>query len=250
MRWTAAICALVLLAAPTLPAAAQGVLTGRITTDSTNQPVAEAEVLIAALEMKTVSDAGGRYRLAGIPLGTHVLEIRRIGFTPTRLTIELEDDEPVQLDIALVQAAFELPTLTTEAARIRSARLAELEHRQRTGGARHITAEDLAARKGNSVADILRTRGVNIAYDPYKFLALPMGRGNPNIIRGTNSCIMHVLVDGAEIPTDFLNLNSHSVEQYAAIEIYQRAAEVPIEFTKTGFNCGAILLWSSTTLGK
>ncbi|MHB1330107.1 MAG: carboxypeptidase-like regulatory domain-containing protein, partial [Gemmatimonadales bacterium] len=144
MRARTAIASLSLLTALAIPAAAQAVLTGRITSDSTNQPVADAEVLIASSALRTVSDASGRYRLAGIPLGTHELEIRRIGFAPVWLSIVLEDEEAVELDIALKQEAFKLPELTAEAARIRSLRLAELEHRQRTGGARHITAEDLA----------------------------------------------------------------------------------------------------------
>lgn len=87
---------------------------------------------------------------------------------------------------------------------------------------------------------------MNVAVDPKRHTALPVGRGKPDLEKGTNSCFMHVLIDGVEIPTEILNLNVYTLDQYAAIEIYQRPSQIPVEYTATGFICGAIFFWTKT----
>ncbi len=229
--------------------AAQGVVSGRIRADEPRVPLAGAEVFISALSLRSVADGNGRYRLVGIPPGLHELEVRLIGYAPARLTLETEAGDSLDLDVVLLPAPFELPTLTAEVARVRSARLAAFDHRRRMGFGRFITEDDLKAREGSSLADILRMRAVNVAVgvDPdNRFRALPVARASPDIRRKTNTCFMHVLVDGVEVPLENIDLNTTAIQHYAAIEIYQRPTAIPIEYTATGFSCGAIFLWTKT----
>ncbi len=232
-----------LLLAPTTIALGQNVLSGRILADDTRRSLTGAEVLIGALNLRTVSDADGSYRLSGLPTGHHAIQIRRIGYQAANLSLGLEAADTMEVDVILLPVPFELPTLTAEAARVRSARLAAFEHRRRMGFGRFIAEDDLKAREGSSLADILRMRGVNVAVHPDKFLAVPMARGE-NIEGKTSYCTMHMLVDGVEVPVDNVNLNTNAIQHYAAIEIYQRLAAIPIEYTATGFSCGAIFLWT------
>jgi hypothetical protein len=93
----AAACALA-LAAPTaalaaavalLPAraalaqpAAQGVVAGTVVSAGTNTPVSDVQVRVQGTQIGAVTDAAGRFRIAGVPGTEAVLQVRRIGFQP------------------------------------------------------------------------------------------------------------------------------------------------------------------------
>jgi len=49
-----------------------------------------------------------------------------------------------------------------------------------------------------------------------------------------------------EVPVDNINFNVTAIRQYAAIEIHQWRSAVLIEYTATGFRCGAIFLQTRT----
>lgn len=66
-------------------AAAQGSLTGRIGDAATGRPLGEAEILVRGTDRRTLTTAEGRYRIAELPNGTWVVEIRRIGYRPVAI---------------------------------------------------------------------------------------------------------------------------------------------------------------------
>ena len=98
--------ALLLLAALSLPAAAQsppdaglGTLAGVVTDAETGLPVMGAGVVIPALGIGAVSQRDGTYEIADVPPGTH--EVRTGAFRYFLVTVEAEVEERGTLDIAL-----------------------------------------------------------------------------------------------------------------------------------------------------
>ena len=73
----AAVCALV-IGAPVC-AYGQAEVQGKVLGDSGRRPVANAEVAIARLGLRAMTDSLGRYRLRDIPRGEHVVITRRSG---------------------------------------------------------------------------------------------------------------------------------------------------------------------------
>ena len=73
--------------------------------------------------------------------------------------------------------------------------------------------------------------------------------GDRVYVRGTlGICSPQIYVDGlpqsmgADFPLDFIV----PFEALAAVEVYRRAAEVPLQYGGTGAGCGVILFWTKT----
>jgi hypothetical protein len=70
-----------LYAAPALGqsrAVATSSLAGTVLADSSERPIANAEVIVAALELRTRSDSTGAFVLSGIAPGRHMVVFRAV----------------------------------------------------------------------------------------------------------------------------------------------------------------------------
>ena len=71
-------------------ALAQGsAITGTVVSASSSAPIPAAQVLVSGTTIGTTSDANGRFRLGGLSGESVNLEVRRIGFRPTRQTVRV-----------------------------------------------------------------------------------------------------------------------------------------------------------------
>ena len=59
---------------------------------------------------------------------------------------------------------------------------------------------------------------------------------------GRGICPVDVYVDGV-VYTDN-DLQKLRVDQFAAVEFYAGPAQTPVQYNKTGSNCGVMLLWT------
>jgi TonB-linked SusC/RagA family outer membrane protein len=77
----AALCVLI----PSDRVAAQGsAITGTVVSSTSGAPIPSAQVLVSGTTIGTTTDANGRFRLDGLTGESVTLEVRRIGFRPTR----------------------------------------------------------------------------------------------------------------------------------------------------------------------
>ena len=60
-----------------------GAIAGRVTSD-TGEPVAGAQILVQGTRIGVVARADGAYALVGVPTGTHVVIVERIGYQTLR----------------------------------------------------------------------------------------------------------------------------------------------------------------------
>ncbi len=108
-----AILLAVALAVTGTPMSAQsaGRIDGTVRAVAGATPVPYAVVSLPALGRERFSDAAGRYSLLGIPDGVHDVLVRRLGFSPWRGTIRIENKASVTLDVQLEVLPFRLPTV-------------------------------------------------------------------------------------------------------------------------------------------
>jgi hypothetical protein len=98
---TVAVTALLALAAP-LAAQTDGAIAGRVHDDATGQPIAGARVEVAGTGLATESDSTGAFRLGAVRAGSHVVEIRAVGYTMARFrNVTVRAGETYQLDVLL-----------------------------------------------------------------------------------------------------------------------------------------------------
>jgi len=109
-RFNHLMCALLTGAfAWTAPLAAQqstGTIRGRITDNSTQQPIAGVIVTVGARNARTQAD--GRYTVPDVPAGSDLLRARLIGYAPVSQPVMVAAGDTVTVDLALSASAVGL----------------------------------------------------------------------------------------------------------------------------------------------
>jgi TonB-linked SusC/RagA family outer membrane protein len=111
-----ALAGLFLAAGGARPVAAQGTggtVSGRVTDAATGQPIAQARVLVSGTQVGTLTAENGRYTLRVPTTGTVSLDVNRIGYVATKVTVTVTASAPAVADVALTQAAFSLAAVVT-----------------------------------------------------------------------------------------------------------------------------------------
>lgn len=135
-------------AIPVLPT---GQVTGVVTDSASGLPVDAAEVLQDSLRLRTTTNAVGVFRMT-LPVGSHELRIRRIGYRPVKQTVVIEEDQEITIDVKLPAQPTQMQDLVTTATGVR--RRYELGNAIAT-----IDADSIVATQPiHSVSDLLETR--------------------------------------------------------------------------------------------
>lgn len=85
-----------------------GTVAGQVTDAGTKQGIANAAVQIEGTRLGASTDQDGRYRVVNVPVGTHVVVARRIGYTPARQSVTISANQQITADIVLRSAATSL----------------------------------------------------------------------------------------------------------------------------------------------
>ncbi|MDQ4080605.1 MAG: TonB-dependent receptor, partial [Gemmatimonadota bacterium] len=202
------------------------------------RPVRDAIVEVMRTRISTSTDTAGRFELANLPVGTHALEVRRIGFAPQHIPVHLASRTPSIVTVVLEKPVRMLATVQVRET-IYSRRQTEIERRRRHGFGHFITREELDRSAASQLSDLLRRiPGVRVYSSP---------TGNVVVFqRGTSfsgPCRPTVYLDGMRLGSnedlDFL-ANVNSLE---AVEVYTSAGQTPVEFW-SGDACGSLVLWT------
>jgi iron complex outermembrane receptor protein len=102
------MCALLALAwtAPLVAQQATGTIRGRVTDNSTQQPIIGVMVTVGSHSAVTGSD--GRYVITGVASGSDLLRAKLIGYQPANQPVMVGSSETVVVDVALVASAVNL----------------------------------------------------------------------------------------------------------------------------------------------
>jgi TonB-linked SusC/RagA family outer membrane protein len=90
------------------PRAFVGVVVGRVSDSRTSAPIAGATVEVEGARVASTTADDGRYRLTAVPAGQRVIIVRRLGYTASRQTVTVTDDQQTTTDFALAPAAISL----------------------------------------------------------------------------------------------------------------------------------------------
>ena len=92
------------------PAAAQtGQIAGTVSDSVTGQPVANADVIVVGTVHRGRTRDDGAYTIGGVAVGTHTVEVRRLGYLPRRQTgVVVSADATATVNIRLAPSVFQL----------------------------------------------------------------------------------------------------------------------------------------------
>ena len=90
-----------------------GAASGVVKDSATGVPVVQARIVVSGTTIGALTTESGRYTLRGIPLGSVVLAVSRIGYTPQKVTATITAGAPAVVDVTLAQATFSLDAVVT-----------------------------------------------------------------------------------------------------------------------------------------
>ena len=263
-RYAAAALASLIAANSALAQGSSCALSGTVVARSveTGAFVDGAEVSLPRQNRSTSSDSTGAFRLAEIACGKHEVQIRKIGFTVWRDTIDLTAGQELKRTYTLIAVA-QLDTVRTTADEIayQTPRLQDFEDRRKRNVGGYFTSEAKIRELDNAGASLptilRRMPGVTIV--PYNGQMYVRSRSNgsgdqplcsrPGCPRG---CWAPIYLDGLLIfdgQLDSFRQSPPDIGQYfplnlSGIEYYPSAGSIPLQFKTTKSQCGVLLLWT------
>lgn len=213
--------------------------------DSAGTPIANAEVTISTARART--DSLGRFSIRVGKGDSTTITIKRLGYESITFTVATDTLAHNDLDVELQPVARALPAIAvTKERRARVPTIEGFEQRKMTkGGAGFfLTREQIAAREGTRLSNILRdARGVRIVRGP----------NNQNLLRFSRwsskgaGCAPQMWLDGALIKD--LEIDDISTNDVEALELYANSSSAPSEFAAPQFSggrssCGVVAIWT------
>jgi Carboxypeptidase regulatory-like domain/TonB-dependent Receptor Plug Domain len=205
--------------------------------DTNGTPIAKARLSTGAA--MTLSDSTGRFMLAGLPGGNTTLVVRRLGFEPLDVTLDLVAGVTQSLEVVLTYLPQDLPGMTTTATIASEARLRDFYRHRQSGMGYFLDRKEIESKHVVRISDILRRiPGTRISSDR-------AGRQRMSIARnGIRDCPPDVWVDG--IRAYGMQVDDLPLSDVEALELYRGPAGLPPELNSRLGNpaCGALVIWT------
>jgi len=250
MHWMLLLLCVGLAGTATPGVAKQAALIGTVLEDSTERPITNAEVLIAALKRSVRSDSAGNFTFGSIPAGVYRVTVRAVGRVGVEETVVFDVNGRVERDYLLARSATTLATVNVTAeANVEASRMAEFNARRALGIGRFLTQDELAKTEGRKLSDVLASRipGLRSVSIGGTQRAMVSTRGTVTVeMRSRRNCYVQVIVDrmirynDAQTPFD---INTIEPETIAGVEYYT-TSQIPGQFNNTGTPCGTLVIWT------
>jgi hypothetical protein len=216
-----------------------GHLSGTVTSLAGGAPLANAQVSIAD-GPQTRTNPRGEWSITDAPTGTHMLEVRALGYYPARKRVDVaSSSKTVKIELSTLRAV--LDTVRIRASRLSGANLAGFEERRRSGIGRYLTQADIARHNPVVVSDLFRNMpGTRLELDPNGVDYYILVRGN-----GGEWCPATIYLDGLSLR----GATASDVDVWVrtrevkAIEVYAGLG-TPLEFQVGMTSCGSVLIWT------
>jgi hypothetical protein len=208
--------------------------------DTAGVGVSGAEITLNKSDkVHAITGDSGEFRIADLPAGTVVFNVRRIGFEAASFTAVLRPGRTQRAKFSLTPTAQALPLVAVSDTASKTHWLDDFARRRGTNRGTFITRAEIEHKGARTGTDIVRTvPGVRLV--PRRggigFQVL-MNRGD-----GGRPCAPQMFVHN--MPYSGM-LDDFVAEDIEAIEVYAGTSEVPAELDKNGKGvCGAIVVWT------
>jgi hypothetical protein len=200
-----------------------------------NAPLARVQVQRLGDSAPVTTDSLGHYLFRAVPVGTQVLEVRRVGYLPRQLTVNVQSGRNSAPDLRLT------PIATLDSIRVvaQRSRYREFDSRAKAASFGHfLRAEDIARKHPLLTSDLVRQMPGFIVVRP------STSDLDVNVVssRGETSlhpvpCDANIIIDG--VPHQKINwIDPGSI---GAMEIYPGVKTGPVQYQSP---CGTILIWT------
>lgn len=230
--------------------AGTGILRGTVT-DAAGNPIETAQVRLIGSGISGRTMPNGSFSFA-LPPGSHVVDVRRLGYVPVRFTADARPSQDVMAAIRLEAAVQQLESIVIAEERGTSAAAAPgFAERKRRLNAVFVDRQRIDREHPMQLTDLLRgTPGIRL--QPMRSLTgvayVPQMRRAASL---DGHCPMSYYVDGMEFEPSEQGINVDvRPAEIEALEVYQ-PSQVPAQFSSgRSARCGVLVIWTRQEAGK
>src|SRR6266487_1469852 len=231
---------------PAGPAVQLGSIAGTVTAEG-GTPLQRASINVIGTRISTETDAAGHYSISSVPVGTHRLRARMLGYAPADTSVVVEEGQEAVVNFQLKAQAIEMEAVVAVG-------YGEKRREDLTGAVTTVGPEALNGRPITNTVAALQ--------GALPGLIVQRGGGQPGVedfdlnLRGVSSAnggnTPLVLIDGVPGNLDLLNpadIESITALKDAAASIYgARAADgALLVTTKRGTRSAPVFTYSNNT---
>jgi hypothetical protein len=209
--------------------------------DLNGRPVEGARVMLHGGGAVAVADREGVFRISSLPAGTQTFDVRAIGFTAARRTVDLLSNANTSASWELDRQAPLLPTVKVLA----GSRLERngFNARSRGGHGSFLTEARIANMGGATAMDIIqRAPGLMPSYrsaDRGRMFKVVTMRSS-----GGNRCVPTLFVDGGLWMEGWEQFGNFLMKaDLQAVEVYSSVFTIPPQFDRHN-GCGSVVIWT------
>src|SRR5881296_1340608 len=232
---------------PPGPAVQLGSIAGRVTATETGAPLPRAIVSVTGTRLTAETDTAGRYVIGSVPVGTHRVRARMLGYTPADTSVVVAEGQEAVVNFQLKAQAIELEAVVAVG-------YGEKRREDLTGAVGTVSSQALESRPITNTLSALQ--------GALPGLIVQRSGGQPGVedfdlnLRGVSSAnggnTPLVLIDGVPGNLDLLNpadIESITALKDAAASIYgARAADgALLVTTRRGTRTAPVFTYSNNT---
>ena len=225
-------------------------LTG-IVRDEKGNGVNGARVFVRGTNLSGTSSDRGYFVLDSLPGGTHMLEVRALGYLPTASIVHLADDQPAQAEVFIGDRLVTLETVRVQATLVFSRNLAKFQtNRERNLGGKFIGPREIDRFRGMRFSNLIQAMpGLRLNYTGGFSILMDYTGTDDGQSRGL--CVPAFYIDGQRSQYTGAEIEGlYRADEIAGVEVYLRENQRPIEFQDINSRCGAIAIWTRPELKR
>ncbi len=181
-----------------LQAGNTGKIVGKVSDQSTGEPLFGVNILVVGTTRGATTDPEGKFSIIGIPIGNYAVRVSAIGYAQTEAKdVKIGADETTQLNFQMVSEEVQLTGVTITADQ-------QLVNSQITSGTQTVSKD--------AIESIPNVKNVE---DVLKLQAGVVKQGNNLFLRGGRANEVQYLVDG--IPTNSIVGNSGDLQTTSSL---------------------------------
>ncbi len=209
-------------------------LVGGVRSARNGLPLQGVTISVRGTHHFDVSDSTGAFAVSDLPSGNQIVHILYGDTLSYEKAFHFTRRQTLELAVVLDAQAVDLTPVVVEArGLLADLSLAGFYERRRTAVGRFYTYDQLEQAVPRSLRVLLFQAGVTMQCARSR--CIPLGTN------GSRACVLSLYVDAVPIQAD--EIEAFHPDELAAVEVYRRAVDIPLQFRRRYDDCGAILMW-------